>query len=148
VARWGFQEGLAAAKLFAPSLYARGRDATAGTVAPAVLRPRTHASVYAIISDRGRQATVREGDVLMCDQHPDHEPGNSVTFDQVLLTSDEGTVRVGKPTLEGVKVTGEVVGPHRGQKLVVFRFKRRKNVRVKRGHRQHYTRVKITQIEG
>ena len=103
--------------------------------------------MYAIISDRGRQAIVREGDVLLCDLQRGARPGEAVTFDQVLLLSDEGDVRVGKPTVEGASVTGEVVGETKGEKLVVFRFKRRKNVRVKRGHRQPYTRVRITAIQ-
>jgi large subunit ribosomal protein L21 len=70
-----------------------------------------------------------------------------VTFDEVLLVGEEGEVRVGRPTLEGASVTGEVLGVAKGEKLVAFRFKRRKNVRVKRGHRQKYTRVRITGIE-
>ena len=53
---------------------------------------------------------------------------------------------IGKPNVEGASVTGEVMGLERGDKVVVFRFKRRKNIRVKRGHRQSYTRVKITGI--
>lgn len=104
--------------------------------------------MYAVISDRGRQAGVRVGDVLACDQNEQWNQGDAVTFDDVLLVSNEGEVRVGTPKVEGVKVTGEVVGHARGEKLVVFRFKRRKNVRVKRGHRQTYSHVKITAIEG
>jgi len=104
--------------------------------------------VYAVISDRGRQAGVRVGDVLACDQNDQWTKGDVVTFEDVLLVSDEGEVRVGTPKVEGVTVTGEVVGHARGEKLVVFRFKRRKNVRVKRGHRQTYSHVKITAIEG
>ena len=102
--------------------------------------------MYAIISDRGRQTAVREGDVLSLDL-ADAAAGDTLTFDQVLLVSDEGVVKVGKPTLAGAKVTAEVLGEDKGDKLVVFRFKRRKNVRVKRGHRQRYTRVRITSIE-
>ncbi len=103
--------------------------------------------MYAIISDRSNQATVRIGDVVDCDFDEAKNAGDSITFDQVLLVSDEGSVRVGQPTLEGAKVSGEVLGHTKGKKEVVFRFKRRKNVRVKRGHRQSYTRVKITSID-
>ena len=68
------------------------------------------------------------------------------TFGDVLLVTNEGETTVGQPTIEGASVTGEVVGELRGRKEVVFRFKRRKNVRVKNGHRQTYTSVKITGI--
>lgn len=101
--------------------------------------------MYAIISDRNNQATVRVGDEVLCDL-ADAAPGSEITFDQVLLVGDEGGVRVGKPTVAGAKVTAEVIGEDRGKKLVVFRFRRRKNVRVKNGHRQRYTRVRITNI--
>ncbi|MEM6674007.1 MAG: 50S ribosomal protein L21 [Planctomycetota bacterium] len=102
--------------------------------------------MYAIISDRNNQATVRVGDEILCDLMDESERGSTVTFDHVLLVGKEGDVRVGKPTLEGATVSGEVIGEARGDKVVVFRFKRRKNIRVKRGHRQRYTRVRITDI--
>jgi len=104
--------------------------------------------VYAVISDRGRQAGVRVGDVIACDRNEDWTPGDAVTFEEVLLVTDEGEARVGTPLVAGVKVTGEVMKHAKGEKLVVFRFKRRKNVRVKNGHRQGYTHVRITGIEG
>ena len=103
--------------------------------------------MYAIIRDRNQQATVRTGDVVMCDLLASAQPGETVTFDEVLLLSYEGKVQVGTPTVEGASVTGEVIGMKKGSKLVVFRFKRRKNVRVKGGHRQKYTAVKITSID-
>ena len=102
--------------------------------------------MYAIISDRSNQTTVRVGDVVLCDLM-DAENGSEVTFDNVLLVGDEGDVKVGKPTVEGASVKGEVLGTARGEKLVVFRFKRRKNIRRKNGHRQSYTRVRITSID-
>jgi len=102
--------------------------------------------VYAIISDRNRQHAVREGDVITCDLMEDQEPGKALTFDQVLLVSSEGNVTVGTPMVDGATVTAEIVGPLKGPKLTVFRFKRRKNVRVKRGHRQKHTQVRITSI--
>ena len=104
--------------------------------------------MYAILDDRGRQHTVREGNVILIDQHKDHTAGSSLSFDKVLLTSNEGDVKVGTPHVEGASVSAEVLGEAKGDKLVVFRFKRRKNVRVKRGHRQAYTRVRITGITG
>ena len=109
---------------------------------------RTDPKMFAVISDRGNQATVHVGDIVLCDYQSDWSAGDSVTFDNVLLMGDEGEVSVGTPTVAGAKVTGEVVEHCRGKKEVVFRFKRRKNVRVKRGHRQDHTRVRITGIEG
>ncbi len=102
--------------------------------------------MYAIISDRQNQAKVRVGDEIVCDLM-DAEPGAEISFDNVLLVGDEGEVKIGKPTLEGVAVKGQVIGDIKGGKVVVFRFKRRKNIRKKTGHRQRYTRVKITSID-
>ena len=102
--------------------------------------------MYAILSDRNSQATVREGDEIVCDLLDDAEPGSEITFDQVMLIGDEGETKIGTPFLEGASVTGEVLGEAKGKKLVIFRFKRRKNVRRKTGHRQRYTRVRITKI--
>jgi large subunit ribosomal protein L21 len=103
--------------------------------------------MYAVISDRRRQFTVREGDVIQCDTMSAVEPGQTVVFEEVTLVGNEGDVRVGKPLVEGAKVTGEVLGEASGPKLTVFRFKRRKNSRSRTGHRQHYTRVRIQSIE-
>ena len=104
--------------------------------------------MYAVIRDRNRQTTVRTGDVILCDLQADAQPGETLRFEEVLLVGNEGEVRVGSPTVAGVAVTGEVLGVEKGPKVIAFRFKRRKNVRVKRGHRQRYTRVRITAIEG
>ena len=87
------------------------------------------------------------GDVVACDLHDDWKPGDQVTFDRVLMVSNEGNVQVGTPTVEGASVEAEVIGRTAGPKEVVFRFKRRKNVRVKRGHRQKHTSVRITKID-
>jgi large subunit ribosomal protein L21 len=103
--------------------------------------------VYAVISDRGRQAQVSVGDVVACDFNDAWKPGDAVVFDHVLLVSNEGTVRVGTPTLPGVQVRGEVVEHGKGRKVISFRFKRRKNVRVKRGQRARFTRVRIQAID-
>ena len=101
--------------------------------------------MYAIVSDRNQQITVRVGDEIVCDLM-DAAPGSEVVFDNVLLVGKDGNVTVGKPQVDGASVNAEVVGPHRGKKLVIFRFKRRKNVRRKTGHRQSYTKVRITGI--
>jgi large subunit ribosomal protein L21 len=102
--------------------------------------------VYAVISDRGRQATVRVGDLLSIDHRAGAEPGSEVRFEQVLLVGGEGAPTVGAPTVTGATVSAKVLGQVQGKKVIAFRFKRRKNVRVKRGHRQRYTRVEITAI--
>ena len=104
--------------------------------------------MYAVINDRSRQFTVRTGDEIFCDLGPAFQAGETVTFDRVHLVGNEGDVKLGRPFLEGVVVKGEVLGEAKGQKLVVFRFKRRKNVRVRQGHRQRYARVRIQEIEG
>ena len=89
--------------------------------------------MYAIIQDRTRQATVRAGDLILCDWNKAATAGEKITFNDVLLA--------------GASVSGEVVGPEKGEKLIAFRFKRRKSVRRKRGHRQSYIRVRITAID-
>lgn len=103
--------------------------------------------MFAVISDRNRQIGVRVGDVIACDLNRAWKQGDSVTFDRVLLVSNEGNVRLGKPTVQGVTVQGKVLGDFRGVKTVSMRFKRRKNVRVKQGHREGYSRVEITGIQ-
>jgi large subunit ribosomal protein L21 len=102
--------------------------------------------VYAVINDSDQQTTVRAGDIILCDLKRGSQPGDAIIFDRVLLVGDEGTVKVGKPNVEGATVTGEVLGEAKGKKLIAFRFRRRKNIRVKRGHRQRYTRIRITEI--
>lgn len=104
--------------------------------------------MYAVISDKSRQFTVREGDVIYCDLKADTNAGQAVTFDQVLLVGEEGSATIGKPFVDGAQVTGEALDMAKGDKLVSLRFKRRKGVRVKSGHRQKYTPVRITGIQG
>ena len=104
--------------------------------------------MYAVIDDRNNQFTVRSGDEILCDLDTKWEPGQTVTFDRVHLVGEEGSVKIGKPLVEGATVEGQVVGHERGKKLVVFHFKRRKNIRKKTGHRQPYTRVRINKIQG
>ncbi|MSR61770.1 MAG: 50S ribosomal protein L21 [Planctomycetes bacterium] len=103
--------------------------------------------MFAVISDRNRQIGVRVGDVVACDLNVDWKEGEAVTFERVLLISNEGQVHLGKPTVVGAKVQAKVLGAFRGVKTVSMRFKRRKNVRRKQGHREGYTRVEITGIQ-
>ena len=102
--------------------------------------------MYAIIEDGGKQYKVGEGETVLLEKKA-VEPGESITLDRVLMLSKEGDVRIGKPLVEGAKVTGTVKGEEKGKKLVVMRFRRRKDSRTKTGHRQHYTAVTIDAIE-
>lgn len=101
--------------------------------------------MYAVIKTGGKQYRVKQDDVLTVELLPG-ESGNSVTFDQVLMVSGESGVSVGSPTLAGASVSAELVGPVRGEKLTIFKKKRRKHHRRKMGHRQDLTQVRITGI--
>ena len=72
--------------------------------------------------------------------------GDAVQFDEVLLVSGDDAVSVGKPMLDGAKVTGEIVEQTLGKKLIVYKFKRRKDYRRRNGHRQKYTAIKINEV--
>ncbi|MBP3656642.1 MAG: 50S ribosomal protein L21 [Clostridia bacterium] len=100
--------------------------------------------MYAIIATGGKQYRVSEGDVIYIEKI-DAQVDSTVSFD-VLLVENEGDVKVGKPVVEGVKVEGKVVGQIRGEKIIVFKYKAKKNYRRKQGHRQPYTKVEITKI--
>ncbi|MBQ2947481.1 MAG: 50S ribosomal protein L21 [Clostridia bacterium] len=100
--------------------------------------------MYAIIATGGKQYRVSEGDVLFIEKI-DAEVDSTVSFD-ALLVENEGEVKVGTPVVEGVKVEGKVVGQVRGEKIIVFKYKSKKNYRRKQGHRQPYTKVEITKI--
>ena len=100
--------------------------------------------MYAIIATGGKQYRVSEGDVIYIEKI-DAAVDSTVSFD-VLLVGNEGDVKVGTPLVEGVKVEGKVVGQIRGEKIIVFKYKSKKNYRRKQGHRQPYTKVEITKI--
>ena len=101
--------------------------------------------MYAIIESCGRQYKVAEGDVVFFEKL-EAEEGKKVTFDNVVLVSDEGKVQVGNPYVKGVKVEGKVVSHGKHKKIIVFKMKAKKNERKKQGHRQPYTKVEITSI--
>jgi large subunit ribosomal protein L21 len=101
--------------------------------------------MYAIIEDGGRQFKVEEGQEIEFD-YRDIPGGNPITFDRVLALRDDAGLKLGRPTLSGVTVSGEVLGPTQGPKLVVQKFRRRKTLRRRTGHRQLHTRVRITKI--
>ena len=102
--------------------------------------------MYAIIESCGKQYKVTEGDVVFFEKL-DAEEGKKVTFDNVILVSDEGKVQIGNPYVKGVKVEGKVISHGKGKKIIVFKMKPKKNYRRKQGHRQPYTKVEITSIK-
>lgn len=102
--------------------------------------------MYAIIESCGRQYKVAEGDVVFFEKL-NAEEGKKITFDNVVLLSEEGKVQVGNPYVKGIKVEGKVVSHGKGKKIIVFKMKPKKNERKKQGHRQPYTKVEITSIK-
>lgn len=102
--------------------------------------------MYAVISSGGKQYRLTEGDLIEVERLSGN-PGDQVVFEQVLYLSDDQNQVVGTPTVEGARVVGEIVDQGRGDKVVVFKFKRRKMYRRKSGHRQFVTRVRIESIQ-
>lgn len=102
--------------------------------------------MYAIIEACGRQYKVQEGESVFFEKL-NTEEGKKVSFDKVILVSDEGKVQVGNPYVTGAKVEGKVLVNGRGKKVLVFKYKPKKNERKTRGHRQDYTKVEITSIK-
>ena len=100
---------------------------------------------YAIIRTGGMQFRAEPGKTLRVPTI-DQEVGANITFDEVLLGSDGTNVHTGAPLVSGAKVSGEIVRHGKGDKIVVFKFKRRKNYARKQGHRQPFTEVKINDI--
>ena len=98
--------------------------------------------MYAIIATGGKQYRVSEGDVIYIEKI-DAQVDSTVSFD-VLLMGNDGDVKIGTPVVEGVKVEGKVVGQIRGEKIVVYKYKSKKNYRRRAGHRQPFTKVEIT----
>ena len=102
--------------------------------------------MYAIIESCGKQYKVSEGDVVFFEKL-DAEEGKKVTFDKVVLVSNDGKVQIGNPYVKSMKVEGKVVSHGKGKKIIVFKMKAKKNYRRKQGHRQPYTKVEITVIK-
>lgn len=102
--------------------------------------------MYAIIETGGKQYKVQEGDSLRVELL-DAEVGNTVDVEKVLMVNKDGQVKVGNPFVEGAKVTLKVEEHGKGKKLVVFKFKAKKNYRKKQGHRQPYTQVVVEKIQ-
>jgi large subunit ribosomal protein L21 len=101
---------------------------------------------YAVIRSGGKQYRVAEGETVRIDRLAG-AAGEKVSFDDVLLIGGD-TPKFGNPKLSGASVDAEIVGEVKGDKLVVFKFRKRKRSRKKAGHRQHFTAVKITKVNG
>ncbi len=101
--------------------------------------------MYAIIESCGKQYKVSEGDVVFFEKLSTEE-GKKVTFKEVVLVSDDKKVEVGAPYVKGAKVEGKVVEHGKGKKIIVYKYKAKKNYRRTQGHRQPYTKVQITKI--
>ena len=102
--------------------------------------------MYAIVEISGKQYKVQEGGIVFVDRLENVEEGSTVTFDKVLLISDDKKVTVGQDTVKGAKVEATVVGHGKGKKILVFKYKAKKNYRRTQGHRQPYTKVQIEKI--
>lgn len=102
--------------------------------------------MYAVFKSGGKQLRAQEGDVVRVEKLG-AEAGASVDFDQVLLLADGENIQVGKPVVDGARVSGEVVGHGRDKKVRIIKFRRRKHHMKRQGHRQWYTEVKITGIK-
>jgi large subunit ribosomal protein L21 len=101
---------------------------------------------YAIIRTGGKQFRVSPGDIIRVPSLADKSEGDTVSFADVLVAGDDNGVRVGTPALSGASVTGTVLEHGRAPKIIVFKFKRRKQYKRKQGHRQGFTAVKIDSI--
>ena len=102
--------------------------------------------MYAIVNINGIQTKVTPDEVLDV-ARLGGEPGAKVTFDQVLLVSDGDKIMLGQPYVKGASLTAEVVEHHRGEKIRIFKFKRRREYRRRRGYRDELTRIRVTAIE-
>ena len=102
--------------------------------------------MYAIIQTGGKQYRVSEGDVVSIEKLTAAE-GEEVVFDQVLTVVSDSDIKIGKPVVEGAKVTAKVVEHGKGKKILVFKYKAKSNYRRRQGHRQPFTKVVIEKIE-
>lgn len=103
--------------------------------------------MYAVIKTGGKQYRVQQGDVIFVEKL-NAQADEAVTFDEVLLVGDADQSKVGTPVVKGAKVEGKVLAQVKGKKIVVYKYKAKKNERKKQGHRQPYTKVEITAVVG
>lgn len=112
---------------------------------PASLVEEVYQGVYAVIETGGKQYKVSQGDVIRVEKLA-AEPNQEVVFDKVLLVGEGAEVRIGNPVVAGAQVRGRVLGHDKAKKILVFRYKPKKNQRVRRGHRQPFTAVLIESV--
>ena len=103
--------------------------------------------MYAVIESGGKQHRVEPGEVLQIEKL-DIAEGETVDFDKVMMIGEGDKVEIGTPYVKGGKVTAEVLGHGRGDKVTIIKMRRRKNYRRKAGHRQYFTEVEIKEISG
>ncbi len=101
--------------------------------------------MYAIVDIAGKQFKVAKDQYIYAPKM-EAEAGSNVSFDKVLLLDNDGSVQVGAPTVKGAKVSGKVLEHVKGNKVIIFKKKRRKGYAVKNGHRQQFTKVQIETI--
>ncbi len=101
--------------------------------------------MFAIVEIAGQQFKVEEGQEVFV-HHLDAEQGDNVTFDNVLLVDRDGEASIGAPTVAGISVGATVVEHQKGDKVIIFKMKRRKGYRKKNGHRQSFTKIKVDSI--
>ena len=101
--------------------------------------------MYAVVETGGKQYRVQEGDEITVEKL-NVEAGDKVVFDKILVAGEGADIKVGKPYLEGCSVNGSVVECGKGPKVIIFKYKSKKDFRKKQGHRQPYTKVKIDSI--
>ncbi len=102
--------------------------------------------MYAIVEILGQQFKVEAGKKLFVHRMNEAERGSQIEFDKVLLVDNDGAITVGAPVVEGAKVLGEVLSHVRGEKVIVFKKKRRKTYRKRNGHRQDFTEIMVKEI--
>jgi large subunit ribosomal protein L21 len=102
--------------------------------------------MYAVIKTGGKQYRVSKGDKIFVEKLPGNV-GDAVSFDQVLLVGGDA-IKIGKPLVSGAKVEAKILEHGRGEKIIIFKFRRRKNYHRKTGHRQPFTTLQITDIKG
>ena len=102
--------------------------------------------MYAVIETGGKQYRVQEGDVLKVEKI-EANVGDTVTIDRVLLVAQDEAVKVGSPLVDGAKAMLKVVEHGKGEKIIVFKYKPKKNYRRKQGHRQPYTKVRVEALQ-
>jgi large subunit ribosomal protein L21 len=103
--------------------------------------------MYAIFEDGSHQFRVREGDRIVVDRR-EGEPGSELVFSKVLLITGDAAPTIGAPVIEGARVVAKIVNQFRAKKIIIQKFRRRKNVRRRKGHRQPHTTVQITSVVG